>query len=131
MPAVRIKLGLVVKPLIQELRARSRIDCLSAPSAKILTCMVEIRSGILQPHLSYAHDPVGSFAQRVDSKIWPDGPLFQIPVIDENRPAAGALARFPVPPSIPDDEAGRQIDIPLLRRLEQQPGLGLAALALS
>src|ERR1700694_4340868 len=99
MQALVIKVGLVVKPLIQGLRARSRIDCLSAPSAKILTCMVEIRSGILQPHLSHAHDPVGRFAQRVDSKIWPDGPLFQIPVIDENLPAAGALARLHVPPS--------------------------------
>src|ERR1700737_1292405 len=102
MPALRIKVGLVVKPLIQVLRARSRIDCLSAPSAKIFTCIVEIRSGILQPHLTHAHDPVGSFAQRVDSKIWPMGPLFEISVIDEDRPAAGALARFHVPPSIPD-----------------------------
>src|SRR5271167_2400255 len=110
MPALRIKVGLVVKPLIQELRARSSIDCLSAPSAKILTCMLEIRSGILQPHLSYAHDPAGGFRQRLDPQIRSDGPLFVISVIDEDGPAAGALARFHIPPSIPDHEAMGEVD---------------------
>src|SRR5260370_40913720 len=127
MPALRIEVGLVVKPLIQGLRARSRIDWLSAPSAKIFTCMVEIRSGILQPHVSHAHDPVGRFAQRVDSQIWPMRPLFAVTIIDKDRPAAGALARFHIPPPIADDETSGEIDIQLSRRFEQQPWFRLAA----
>src|SRR5277367_6429700 len=37
MPAVRIRVGLVVKPLMSGLRYNSRIPARSAPSAKILT----------------------------------------------------------------------------------------------
>src|SRR5215472_18370241 len=130
MPALRIKLGLVVKPLIQELRASSRIDSLSAPSAKIFTCMLEIRSGILQPRLSHAHDPIGCFPERVDSQIRPMGPLFTIAVIYKNRPAAGTLARFHIPPPVPDDKARGEIDVQFARRVEQQPRLGLAAITM-
>src|ERR1700733_1768125 len=131
MPALRMSVGLVVNPRIHGLSASSRIEARSAPSAKILT-RNEVMSGIarhfqMKARASGSENPLRRFAQRADTHEGTVRTLFGVTVIDENRAATGAMAGFDIAPTVADDEARLEIDIPDARGLEQQPRLRLAA----
>src|SRR5208337_4661668 len=131
MPALRISVGLVVNPRIHGLSASSRMEAQSAPSAKILT-RNEATSGIARhshwhASMSAPKNPLRGFAQRADSHERPIGTLFGVAVVDEDRATAGAVAGFDVAPTVANNIAGLQIDIPNAGRFEQQARLRLAA----
>src|SRR5690349_2052793 len=54
------------------------------------------------------------------------GTAFPVPMVDEYRLAAGALAALHVAPPIPDDDARLERDLPVARGRENQPRFGLA-----
>src|ERR1700722_15182390 len=131
MPALRISVGLVVKPRIHGLSASSRMEARSAPSAKILT-RNEAISGIarhfqLKTRTSGSENPLRSFAQRTDPYEGTIRALLGVAIVHEHRAATGAMAGFDVAPAVTHDEARFQIDIPDTSRLQQQPRLRLAA----
>src|ERR1700677_2595969 len=131
MPALRMSVGLVVKPRIQGLSASSRMEARSAPSAKILTWK-EAMSGIFQrlqakTGASGSQNPMRGIAQRADAHERTIRALFGVAVIDENRTATGAMASRDVAPTVTHDEARFQIDIPDAGRFQEQPRLRLAA----
>src|SRR5580693_8877759 len=74
-------------------------------------------------------NPGGGFAQRADFEIGAIGPALTIPMVDEDGPAAGAVTGLHVAPAIADDVAGRQVNIPIARGIQQQARARLAASA--
>src|SRR5260370_6437034 len=123
-----MSVGWVVKPLIRGFAASSRIDCLSAPSANILTFNVETRSRMAQDsHSSFLNDPVGRFTQGTHAQVRRIRTALAVAVIHEEGLATRALSCFHVAPAVAHDVAFAKIDTPTARRFEQQTGPGLAA----
>ena len=104
MPALRIRVGLVVKPLMYGLAYSSSMLPVFAPSAKILTRspLRDFTSGRRCARIS-AH----ASASDADAIVVARGRLLGVRMIDKKRGASGALAGFDVPPSIADHEAAR------------------------
>src|SRR5580658_5534556 len=129
MPALRIRVGLVVNPRIQGFCARLSMDARSAPSAKIFTPREESASDILQFHAGGPQDPFGRLAQRVDAQEGPFRLPRAIAVIDENGLTSGGVAGLDIAPAGTHHEARRKMNVPGLRGLEQQAWFWLATLA--
>src|SRR5437016_13057075 len=123
MPAFRIKVGLVVNPLMTGLRLRLEIPFRSAPSAKIFTfnslaAFIRIRFPELRLD-SIPENNLHSFGKRSHYKIRPVRQLLRVAVIDKNGFAPRRLARGDVAPPISHDERSAQIDRPVASRLQK------------
>src|SRR5258707_2351563 len=82
-PALRIKVGLVVRPLMNGFAYISNIPTLSAPSAKILT----LRSSTFFMFALALYD-CQSLKRRRNSVVVLDGRRLSVGAIDEDGPAA-------------------------------------------
>src|SRR4029079_13463794 len=106
MPALRIKVGLVVRPLTKGLAYISNIPALSAPSAKILT----LRSSTFFI-LALALYDGQSFKCRRNSVVVSDGRRFSVGTIDEDGPAPRSDACLDVAAAVANHVATRQINV--------------------
>src|ERR1700685_4109559 len=76
---------------------------------------------------SGSENPLRCVAQRTHAYKGAIRTLLGIAVVDEDRATARAMAGFDVAPTVADDKAGLQVDLPHMRRFQQQPRLRLAA----
>src|SRR5436309_2160297 len=138
MPALRISVGLVVKPLMSGLRLNSAMTFKSAPSANIFT--VKSANALMRCFLvwpspsSYScfilqDNPTG-FKQRTCHKIRLVWSSLRVAVVHQNGLAAGGFACGNVAPPVADHERARQINGPDLGCGQQHARLGFAAIAL-
>src|SRR6266851_8254643 len=123
-PALRIKVGLVVRPLTNGLAYISSMPALSAPSAKILT----LRSSTFFMFVLALYD-CQSFKCRGNSVVVLGRRRFSVGAIDEDGPASRGDAGFDVAPAIADHVAARQIDVEFGGAGEQHPWPGFSAIA--
>src|SRR5262245_53977370 len=125
MPALRISVGFVVKPLIQEFAAISLIPVRSAPSAKSLTfsAATSATDMFVLPLTDMSHGG----PQRRCHVIGPDRRLAGITALDLDRVTASAFARLDVAPTVTYHIAALQGQAKLGCRLEQHACFRLAA----
>src|SRR5213592_2238752 len=99
MPALRISVGLVVKPLISGLAASVAMPFKSAPSAKIFT--FNFSSDVMATRLLvcgiFQNDFCG-LRKGFHREVRGFGPALGVIALDKNRPATGRLARRHVAP---------------------------------
>src|SRR6267154_3745467 len=106
MPALRIKVGLVVRPLTNGLAYISSMPALSAPSAKILT----LSSSTFFMFALALYDGQ-SFKCRRNSVVVLDGRRLSIGTIDEDGPAASGDACLDIAAAVANHVAARQINV--------------------
>src|SRR4051794_12616406 len=100
MPALRINVGLVVRPLTNGFAYISNMPALSAPSAKILT----LRSSTFFMFAHALYD-CQSFKCRRNSVVVLGGRPFSVRTIDEDGPAARGDACLDVAATVADHVA--------------------------
>src|SRR5229473_5855546 len=105
-PALRIKVGLVVRPLTNGFAYISNMPALSAPSAKILT----LRSSTFFMFALALYD-CQSFKCRRNSVVVLGGRRFSVGTVDEDRPTARGDACLDIAAPVANHVAARQIDI--------------------
>src|ERR1700744_5367845 len=89
-PTLRIRVGLVVMPVINGLALSCSMPALSAPSAKILICRsFSVRFIDASQMLAFAQNYVRRLSQMASQKIRLLFQLLGVAAIDENRPAPG------------------------------------------
>src|ERR1700736_5269180 len=105
-PALRIKVGLVVRPLTNGFAYISNMPALSAPSAKILT----LRSSTFFMFALALYD-CQSFKCRRNSVVVSDGRRFSVGTIDEDGSATRRDACLDVAAAVANHVAARQINV--------------------
>src|ERR1017187_1223744 len=132
MPALRIRVGLVVKPLMSGFAARVAIPFRSAPSAKILT--FSLSSDFMLRSAGYTlgglfQNDFCRFRQGLDRKVRRFGFALRVMALHQNRSTTCGLADRHIAPAVADHPGTLQINPPFPRRRQQHPRLGLAAIA--
>ncbi len=74
-------------------------------------------------------DDVGCFAESFSPVIRHLTQCLSVSVVDENRPAAGGVARIDVTPAVAHHPALREVDAQCLSRAQQHSRLGFATIA--
>src|SRR5882757_6779032 len=124
MPALRIRVGLVVKPLTNGFAYISSMPALSAPSAKILT----LSSSTFFMFTLALYDGQ-SFKGRRNSVVVLGWRRLSVGTIDEDGPASYGDAGFDIAAAIADHVAARQIDVEFGGAGQQHTGPWLPAIA--
>src|SRR5437763_1814185 len=101
MPTLRIKVGLVVNPLIYGLAYISSMPALSAPSAKSFSATSGTRFICIPLLVQY---PGHRGQQAVGNEVRALGPLLRVTAVDPDSGTAGLLARDDVLPAISDHD---------------------------
>src|SRR5437660_501238 len=125
MPALRMRVGLVVKPLTNGLRYISSMPVLSAPSANSFT--FRSLTFVIRPPARFRDDLLRRLGERSHAQERLLGLAFRVSVVDEERRAAGPLPCLDVAPTVADDEGVVQVDLVALRRFEQAAGIRFPA----
>src|SRR5260370_20294395 len=119
-PALRIKVGLVVRLLTNGFAYISNMPALSAPSAKILT----LRSSTFFMFALALYDGQ-SFKCRRNSVVVLDGRRFSVGTIDEDGPAARGDACLAIAAAVAHHGAAGQVNVEfrVARNTHFLPGL--------
>ena len=134
-PALRMSVGLVVRPLMSGLAFNCSIPALSAPSAKILTfksfnVLMMSKGSVVSVIFRFAQDNVRSLGQIASRKVRFLPEFLRITPINENRPAPGGMTAVHVPPAIAHHPALREVNAEFLRGAQQHARLRLATVAI-
>src|SRR3954466_6081170 len=129
MPAFRMRVGFVVKPLMKGSWYSLVMSFRSAPSAKIFTVNRSIDS-IENSFRPIEPNPVGCVGKRLDDGVRRLGVRFQVRPVDEDRRASCAASRFDVPPPVADHEARFKTESVVAGCRPQQSVLRLPTVAL-
>src|SRR5258708_31661300 len=124
MPALRIKVGLVVRPLTKGFAYISNLPALSAPAAKILT----VKSSTLFMFALALYD-CQRFVCRRNLVVVMGRRRLAVGAIDEDGPAARSDAGLHVVSAVSDHVAAREIDVEFLGAGEQHAGSRLPSIA--
>src|SRR5438270_548383 len=126
MPALRISVGFVVKPLIIGSAAISFMPARSAPSAKSFT--FRLLTSLKKPFLPLGglrgrpHDNRGRIGQRFYRNIRFLWPFFSVSIVNKQCLAAGRLGSSHIAPTISDHKTFCEVDPELLRGFEKHSG---------